>query len=371
MRKKISILLILSLVLTMALAGCKKKEEVGKVEEKVFSVETKKVEKKDIALKTTLSGKITPVEEVNVVPKVPGKVTSVNLEIGQKISKGQVLFNLDQTDLLNAVKTAEAGYNSALANLRKTEEQVENAKVNYERMKSLYNEGAISKQQFEQAELSASTTSVEVVRAQAEQSRVALENARANLADTTVTSPISGIVTAVNISQGEMASSAVAAVTIANLDKVVIETNVSEYLINKVKVGDTVDISIKSAEKKDFKGKITALSPATAGEAMTYPIKIEIENKDKIIKPGMFAEVNIVTEKKEKVITVPSEAIIVKEGNNVIFVVEKDKAKMKTVSLGIDNGEYVEITKGLNEGEIAVTKGQNYLDEGSKVKVKK
>ncbi|SHK38259.1 efflux RND transporter periplasmic adaptor subunit [Tepidibacter formicigenes] len=371
MKKKISLLLILILIFTVPLAGCKKKKEVKEPEEKVISVETKKVQKGDINLKTTLSAKVAPIEEASVVPKIPGKVAKINIEIGQKVNKGDVLFTLDKTDMLNVVKNAEAAYNMAVANLKIREEQIENARTNYERMKFLYEQGAISKQQFEQYELQASSTNLEVAKAQVEQSRVALENAKSSLVDTTVTSPISGVITAVNINEGEMASSAMPAVSIANLDKVVIETDISEYLINKVKIGDSVDISIKSAGKENFKGKITALSPATSQGSMTYPIKIEIDNKNKLIKPGMFGEVSIVTEKKEKVITVPSEAVIVKEGNDVVFTVEDNKAHMKNVSLGIDNGEYVEIIKGVKEGETVVIKGQNYLDEGSKVKTAK
>ncbi|SHH22777.1 efflux RND transporter periplasmic adaptor subunit [Tepidibacter thalassicus] len=369
MKRRFSLLLVLVLIFTMPLAGCKKKKEVKVRGEKVVSVETKKVEKNDISIKTTLSAKVTPIEEANVVPKIPGKVTKVNVEIGKFVNKGDVLFTLDQTDMINAVKNAEAAYNMAVANLKLREEQIQNAKVNYERMKSLYEQGAISKQQFEQYELQASSTNIEAVKAQVEQAKVALENAKSKLNDTTVTSPISGVITSVNINEGEMASSAMPAVSIANLDRVVIETDISENLINKVRIGDVVDISIKSAGKDNFKGKITALSPATSQGSMTYPIKIEIDNKNKLIKPGMFAEVNIITDKKEKVITVPSEAVIVKEGNNVVFTVNGDKAHMKNVLLGVDNGEYVEIKNGIKEGDIVVVKGQNYLDEGSKVKI--
>lgn len=370
MKRRISLFLAIILIFTMGLSGCKKKEEV-KVEEKLITVETQKVELKDILIKTTLSGKVTPIEEANVKPKMPGKVVKTNnLEIGKRVNKGEVLFTLDQTDLLNGVKIAEAAYNSSIASMKQTEEMVNNAKINYERMKSLYNEGAISKQQFEQAELSASSSGLDAQRALAEQARVALENARASLADTTVVSPLSGVITYVDINEGEMASSGDPAVTIASLDKVIVEVNLSENLINKVKIGDLVDVSIKSANK-DFKGKITALASATSGESMTYPIKIEIDNKDKVIKPGMFSDINIITDKKEKVLAIASEAPLVKEGNTVVFTVNEGKAFMNKVSLGMDNGQYVEITKGLKEGDIVVTKGQNYLDEKSKVKEKK
>ncbi len=371
MKKRISLLVIMVLTLTMAISGCGKKEKSSGVEEKFVSVQTETSKKQDINVKTTLSAKVKPIEEANVVPKMPGKVTNVNVEIGKKVNKGDVLFTIDQTDVVNGVKSAQAGYDMAVANLKVREEQIQNAKINYERMKVLYEEGAISQKDFEQYELQASSANLNAAQAQVDQARVGLENAQSNLDNTTVTSPISGIITAVNINEGEMASSAQPAVSIANMNKVVVDTDVSEYLINKIKVGDIVDISIKSANKENFKGKITALAPATASNSMTYPIKIEIDNKDNIIKPGMFANVNLVTDKKENVITVPSESVVIKDGESIVYTVKDSVAHVNKVEIGIDNGEIVEIIKGINQGQVVVNKGQNYLEEGSKVEINK
>lgn len=371
MRKKISLLVVMALILTMALSGCGKKEEAASVKEKFVSVETEASKKQNINVKTTLSAKVKPVEEADIVPKMPGKVTKVNVEIGKKVNKGDMLFTIDQTDLVNGVRSAQAAYDMAVANLKIREEQIQNAKINYERMKALYEEGAISQKDFEQYELQASSTNLSASQAQVDQARVGLENAQSNLSNTRVTSPISGIVTAVNVNEGEMASSAQAAVSIANMNKVVIDTDVSEYLINKIKLGDVVDISIKSADKENFQGKITTLAPATASNSMTYPIKIEIDNKDSMIKPGMFANVNLVTDKKENVITVPSEAVVIKDGESIVYTVKENVAHVNKVEIGIDNGKIVEITKGIKQGQVIVKKGQNYLEEGSKVEINK
>lgn len=371
MKKRISLLVVMILTLTMALSGCGKKEETSSVKEKFVSVETEVSKKQNINVKTTLSAKVKPIEEADIVPKIPGKVTSVNVEIGKKVNKGDVLFTIDQTDVVNGVKSAQAAYDMAIANLQIRKEQIQNAQINYERMKSLYQEGAISKKDFEQYELQASSANLDAAQAQVDQAKVSLENAQSKLNDTTVSSPIYGIVTAVNINEGEMASSAQPAVSIANMNKVVIDTDVSEYLINKIKLGDVVDISIKSAGKENFQGKISAMSPATASNSMTYPIKIEIENKDSIIKPGMFANVNLVTDKKENVITVPSESVVIKDGESVVYIVKDNLAHVNKIETGIDNGEIVEIIKGINEGEAVVKKGQNYLEEGKKVKINK
>jgi len=103
---------------------------------------------------------------------------------------------------------------------------------------------------------------------------------------------------------------------------------------------------------------------------MTYPIKVEMENPDLILKPGMFAEIKIVSDKKENVIAIPSESVIMKNGNPVVAVVNGDTAKLVEVQVGMDNGELVEITEGLKEGDIVIVKGQEYVEDGSKIKIK-
>ncbi|WP_129596144.1 efflux RND transporter periplasmic adaptor subunit [Anaerophilus nitritogenes] len=371
MNKKITLLISAILCITLFFTGCTKKEPVAAKEEKLVTVKTFNAQKKSIVLKTTLSGKIKPIEESSITPKIPGKVTKVYVEIGNKVQRGDVLFELDKEDVINSIKQAESAYKVALANLAHTQEQIDLAKKNFERTKNLYEEGAISLQQYEQAELSSSDTNLQVIKAQIDQAKVALDTANSRLVDCSITAPISGFITSVDINEGEMASVGSPALTIANINTVTIETNISENMINKVHLGDSVDIFIKSASEKPFSGKISALSPAPNKNELTYPLKISLENKDALIKAGMFAEIHIVSEKKDNIIAIPSDAVITKEGKQVVFVVNKNTSKSKEVSLGLDNGKEVEIIKGLNEGDVIVTKGQNYLDEGSKVKIKK
>ncbi|MCT4619958.1 MAG: efflux RND transporter periplasmic adaptor subunit [Marinisporobacter sp.] len=369
MNKKIILAFTLVLLFTLTLTGCGKKGKVLAKEEKLISVKTSTIERKNLTLKTTLSGKIKPIEESSIVSKVPGKVMNVSVEIGDKVQKGDVLFELEKTDLMNAVKQTEAAYNASLASLKLKEEQLANAQKNYKRNKALYEQGALSQQAFEQSELQASESQLDVAKAQAEQSKVSLENAKSKLSDAIVTAPISGFITSVEISKGEMASGGMPAVTIANLDTVLIETNISEHLINRVRTGDMVEILVKSASKKPLPGKIFALSPAPTKNGLTYPMKITLENKDTLVKAGMFAEISIVSDRKENIITIPSDSVVVKEGKEVVFLVNNNQSIMKEVSLGLDNGKEVEVLDGLKVGDAIVIKGQNYLDEGNKVKI--
>ena len=368
MKNKISLLLVMTVFVSVVFLGCGKKEEI-KPEEKQIAVEVQTVSKRNIEVKTVLSGKIHPVEEVGVSPKVSGQIENVYVEIGDYVKKGDVLFTIDSQNYQALFNQAESAYFSAESSYAAASSRMENAKLNLDRSRELYEEGAISKQQYENMQLQALDSELESARYSVESARASMENARIALSNAVVTAPISGKVALVNVQRGDMASTGMNALTITDASRVEIETSVSENLINKIQKGESVDIRIESASKETVKGRISALSQSTTSETMTYPIKVEIDNKNGIIKPGMFAEVDVVTQSQKDVVAIPSEALVVKDGTAKVFVVENGVAVSKQVETGIDDGQYVKVEKGVSQGEQVVVKGQNYIDENSKVKI--
>ena len=369
---KSKIVSIICIITTMLmLVGCSKESnEVQSIQtEKVVSVESIETIKEDITLSTILTARVTPFQEATIVPKIPGKVDVVYVQLGDKVKKGQELFALDAKDILNQVKQAEAAYKLMEANLRSSKKQLDNAMLNLERMQQLYEAGAIAKQQLEQAELQASTVNLDILEAQAEQARVSLEIASSSLADMVIKAPIDGYITSINVKPGEMASNAMPSITMANIDKVIIEATVSEYLVNTLKPGGIVNVKIPSATNEILAGKISNFSPTTAPNSLTYPVKIELQNEDGLIKGGMFAEVIIETERRSEVIAIPSDSVVIKEGKTIVFVVEEDRVSIKEVKTGLDDGKKVEILEGLNEGEEIVSSGQNFLEDGQLINV--
>lgn len=365
--KYFKLVLFLILIITLV-TGCSKKEET-KQEEKLTRVEVQKPEVRDINVFTTFSGKMNPIDEVKVVSKVSGKVENINVEIGDRVKQNQILFTIDKEDIKKEYDMAKAAYDVALANYNKALENYDVANTNYERMKSLYEEGAISKQEFENYELGASDTNLELMQAQLNQSNVSLENSKKRLEDTNIKAPIEGVITSIDINKGENINAMNGVITVANFDEVEVQIELTENIINKVKVMDDVDVSINSLGDKNFKGKIYALSPATTRDSFTYPAKIRIKNKNQLIKPGMFAEIKLKTEEKKNVLSIKSDNIIVKNNEVYTFVIKENKAVKKIVEIGLDNGSFVEIINGLDKNDLVVTSGQNYLDDNSKVEV--
>lgn len=372
MAKKI-VVLFLGIILTVSLVvGCGSKEEAvdkTKVEENYVPVEIGKIEKKTISNEIVFSGKVFADKEVMVMPKVPGKVESTNIKVGDKVAKDQVLFTLEKDDIQDAVDNAKVALDGAKANYKLTEEKIQNAKKAFERSKELYQQGAISEAQFEQAKVAASDNSLEAAKSQLNTAQVGYDQAVEAMENASVESPISGVVSAVNIEAGEFASNAQAAVTIVDMDKVYVQVDISENIINQLYKDKSVNVEIPSASQEEFVGKIDTISPTTDPRTQLYPVKIYIGNKDHTIKPGMFVKVKVDTDIKENVNVIPSEAVLDNEGETIVYVLSNENAKVKKVDTGLDTGTYIEIKSGISESDKVIIKGQNFVEDGTKVKV--
>lgn len=344
-KKKIVLIILAAIVLLGAYRVISSKmQETDTADSDVINIKVSTAELTTLENTSPLTGRLKPVEEVSLMPKVPGEVIAVNVSLGDRVSAGTVLFQMDKAQMASTYKQAQTSFNDA--------------KTNLDRMTVLYNEGAVSLVQFEQA------------RTQYEMAKESFTAASDGMSNYTVTSPINGYVTSVNIDKGSIASQAMPAVTVANIDKLEIEANISENIINKIHVDDKVQVLVKSVSDEPFQGTVTAMSPAPAVGSLTYPIKVTLDNKDSFVKPGMFAEVIITMDKFENVLTVPSNAIVIKAGKTIVATVGKNnKVKLNEVTVGIDNGERAEIKSGLKAGDRIVVEGQYYLKESSKINI--
>lgn len=359
--------LVIGLVLFSS--GCGAKSTAAVTEEKYFPVEVSPAAAQTLVETTAFSGKVVSEQEVSLVPKMPGKVTAVHVKVGDKVQAGTVLFTLDSTDLQKSIDMATIGVRTAETNYLRTKEQIDLAKTNLVRQKQLYDTGAISKVQLETAESQASEKPLELAQIQWDQAKVSLAQAQDSLSNMAITAPVDGTVSAVNVKYGEMASQAMASVIITKLDSLNISLSVPENIVNSLQVGQEASVVVTSAGDKEIKGKVLNVSPSSDSRTQLYAVKIALSNEDGVIKPGMFAKVEIPTKTKANVLTVKSEALVLKNGQNTIFVVEDDRAVAKEIVPGLDTGDHVEIVSGLKAGDKVIIKGQTLVEQGSKVKV--
>ncbi|WP_051273493.1 efflux RND transporter periplasmic adaptor subunit [Desulfotruncus alcoholivorax] len=380
-KHKVFILLAVWLVILSALAGCGgKQQQSAEGKETVVPVKTAAAVKGVLADTTVVSGKLEALASSDVVPGGQGgKVYSVNVALGDKVSKGQVLVTLENEAQAAAVRQAKEGVAQCEAALEVSKINYEQAKANYERGKQLYESGAIA-----QAGLGGFETAYEIPYKQAkidfEQVKTAaLAAARATLASVRqqydncfIKSPINGVVTAVNVDPGELASPAspTPVVSVVNLAKVVVKATVTENQINAIKQGQKVPVLVSAVSATPFTGVITNIALASDPVSKAYPIKVQIDNPDQKLKPGMFAEVQLAGEKKETLV-VPREAVVKIDGRDNVWVINDNKAVSRPVTTGASDGKNIEIKDGLKEGEQVVVSGQDSLQDNVKVEVKK
>lgn len=373
------------------------------------AVRIEEAAKKSIGAFANLNGKLKPVQEINIIPKYPGKVNNIYFDIGQSVKAGDVLFTLEDKDVKLQLKQAQAGLdmaNSALtkatgggtelqelqlkAALNSAEINYDDAKLAFERTKQLFESGAVSKAVLEQSEsrfklaeqqynsaksnyeITITKTNPENIasaKAQVNQAAAALELVKSQLDNTVVKSPINGVIAARYIEVGELAGSTSIAMSVIDLSSVLVDINATEDMINKIKLGDKVEVIIKAAGDDKFEGEVTNISPATDPKTQSYLVRIKIDNSSGTLKGGMFAEVKLLLDKAVDVIAVPISAVIDEGGRKHVYVLKGDTAEKREVTTGIFDDEYIVISKGLSEKEAVIVKGQELIQDGSKVTV--
>ena len=310
----------------------------------------------------------------------------------------------------SAVQNAETGVQNAELGVQNAEIAFNNIKTTYDNNKVLFESGIVSKTEMDATQMNYDKAQVayEQAKTTLEQAKTAYDQAQKNynlvanempeenlrkaqdaldialssknsinaqitsaqksINDATVTSPISGMITSRGVTAGTVLSQSAPAFTIIDTSRVNINVKVSEQIINSLVVGQSVDVKISAASNEPFKGTISIINPA-ADSAGTYSVQVEIPNPDGVLKAGMFGEVSFVKERKENVIVVERDTVLSKNGEDFVYVIEDGVAKQIPVTVGIDNGNKVEITSGLEEGTIVAVKGQNYLSDGDKVEI--
>jgi len=358
--------LTLLLIIAIVLTGCSQNAAI--IEEEAYTaVEVETLKSMELFIENIMTAKVFADKDVFVIPLMSGKVEKINVKVGDKVQKDDVLFVMDKDDISKQVKQAYTAYEAAKAGYDVNESQIQSAKDNFEKVKKLYEEGAIPETQYEQAKLAASDEALEAARMGVEQARVAYENAASMLDNAQVKAPISGVISSVNIVEGEYATSSNPPITIVDSDSITIEFGVPGNLVNKINQSDTVTVEINAAE---YKKEAVINSVSSSADLMTnlYNVSIVLEN-DGLIKPGMFAKVYLNTDRTEKTLAVKTEAVKEKDDIKYVFVAEVDAAVEKVVTTGLDTGMYTEIKSGLTEGDKVIVKGQDYITNGSKIKV--
>ena len=336
------------------------------------AVEVAEVTKGAMSTEYSVNGKVAADNEVQVFPMLAGQVLTLSVSEGDKVAKGQTLLNVDTSSVTSTMSSLRESYN---ATKTATEKAIENAQIGVEQ--ALLEAGAAAEQDLTKAKQGLAQAQAGVQQARAQQAaslaqiQASMDQINKQASYGTVTAPCAGTVTAVNVVQGGMASSAQPAVVIAEDSRVKINASVSEDVFAGLHTGDSagVQISVLSDEVKS--AKIVSLPAAANQQTNLYDVSVSVpDGTEPAI--GAFATVIFYTDRRENTLSVPTECVLTGNDNErYLFTVDESgtTAKRVTVETGLVGKTQTEITSGLSEGGRVVTKGQSYLSDGSAVRV--
>jgi len=343
-------------VIAFLLFGNKEKEEISFATEKVF--------KTNIQNTITATGTIEPVTSVTVGTQVSGIVSKLYVDYNSVVRKGQVIAELDKTNLMSQLNTARANQQSAISSLNYQQ-------ANFNRYKTLYEKGLVSADEFESARLSYLQAKEQTVSAREE-----VQRAQTNLGYATITSPIDGVVLSKSVEEGQTVASSFSTpelfVIAQDLTDMRVIADIDEADIGDVKEGQRVSFTVDAFPDDVFSGAITQVrqQATTESNVVTYEVVISAPNKDLKLKPGLTANVTIYTLEKNNVLAVSSKALrftpneaLLNEHQTIedvnaehkVWTRDGDTFKAHAVNIGTSNGTLTEILSGIKEGTEVLT----------------
>ncbi len=382
----------------------------------IISVQTEKVEKRNITQTVAATGKINPEFKVVITPEVTGEIVQLPVKEGDYVKKGQLLIRIKGDQYQAQKQRLEANLQSSEANLKIRSAELDKVESDYNRVKELHSKGLSSDSEFEAAKSNYLSTkaSFEAAQANVLQSKAQLREVLETLYKTTIVSPMDGVVTQLNVELGERVfgagfSMGTDIMTVSDLRNIEAVVDVDENDVVLVSVGDTATIKVDAFKDKEFKGVVSEIgnSAKTTGlgtqeEVVNFEVKIKILDPDNNLRPGMSCNADIQTETVDNVLSVPIQSVTTRtdipsqvetsanEGDNgviqaksekkqnnkskeVVFIVKDGKAKMVEVKTGLSDDNYIAVLSGLKEGETVVSGSygaiSRELKNGSQVRV--
>ena len=362
--------LSVALLIAFSLSGCSAKTTTGRVSQAI-PVQTAVAQVGDVSSVNALTGDVTANIETNVGTKVEGMVQAVYVDMGDHVSAGQALAQLDPTDLNRQLVQTQAQIQVDQANIQSDQASSAQAATTDQRDQSLYNSGALSQSDFDTTQLALSTAQAGL---QAAQGTLAKDEAavaiiKQELDELTITSPVDGIVVTRSIELGEEISTATTCFTIAQTSTLYVTVNVSEQNISGVKQGTTAQITVPDVGTTVFQGQVTEISPTLNPTSQAYPVQIQILNPDPAILPGMTASVLFTGLQSQPGVIIPVQAIEETPQGSEVFTVENSVAHLNLVQIGATSSTQAVVTSGLQAGEQVVITGQDLLSDNVRVAV--
>ena len=333
--------------------------------------------KQDLNIRLAYTADISPNQVVNIFSRVDGYIAKLHVDKGDFVRANQLLVEIDHTDYQHAVNQAKANLSAARARVSQQDAVVRNAKLTLERMQTLIKDRFVSQQDLDTAEVNfdAARAAQESLQAQVNQMDVALAQANTNLAYSYIRAPFAGYIAERNLDTGAYVSSATAStstmsrgiMSLHDIDTVRVLIEVVERDIPRVKIGQQAELRAEAYPDRIFEGTVTRIVQALNRATRTMTVEIDLPNRDRRLKGGMFARVEVLVGTHLQALQIPIDAVSRLEESQYVYIVEEGKARRVDIEVGAQQGSYIEITNGLTGDEEIIVSGKDLVHEGTPV----
>jgi len=405
----LALMVVAGLILYRGWASTQKRSAAQRAGRGEIPVQVSPAVLKPLTYSLTTTGDIAPLQQVDLYPKVSGYLERINVHLGDSVKQGQVIAQIDRTDFLQKVKEAEARLAHAKAQLseieagtrteelRQAEEAVrqaqsrfDNAKLHRERIEALFKRQVISKKEADIAEMEYTVTEAQLAASQqhlkmlregarqevreASQAKMRemeaiLGQERIRLDNTLITAPFHGEIIRKHVDPGALVSPSTPIVTLVHTETLKIVANVLERDIPLMKIGMKAKIRAEAYPDKVFEGEVARLNTALELATRTLQAEIYIPNRGRLLKPGMFAKLEVVLSEKPQTLIIPRHAVVEERGTKSVFIVKGGQAFRKSLVTGYEQDQLIEVLEGVSEGDQVVVRGQEMLKDRSTVRV--
>jgi RND family efflux transporter MFP subunit len=325
-------------------ASAEEKAKDGDEKEKAAAaVAVTPVEQGEISAYITATANLVAEDEVKVVAEADGKVVELLVREGDRVRKGQKLLQIDPGDAALAVRKAELA--------------LQNTSLSLERSEKMAADELISPQDLDR------------IRYERDVAEHELDEARFRHAKTTVVAPFSGTITLRSVQMGQTLKPGDELFTLADFEPLVARIFLPEREVLDLRVGQDAQLSLKAREELRFRGRIRQISPVVDTASGTVKVTVEAVAPPSSVRPGAFVSVGIVRETHQNALLIPCPAVIRELQETYVYVADGEVARKRPVALGLEEGDSMEITSGLEPGDLVVTSGQGALKDNAPIKV--
>jgi RND family efflux transporter MFP subunit len=371
----ITVIIVLILLVVLNIYRASKREVVKIVEETVIPVTVHEAKKIKMDQILDLTGSIRSKLEVDLSFKIPGKIIKdIFVETGDYVEKGQKIAVLEKDSMIAKLDQVSAALELARANSKQAETNLDVLEKDLSRLENLYRKKAVSRQKMDhmEAQVKSAIETKKLTQAQIKQAEAAYNEANIAFRDHTLVAPESGFISKRYVDKGSMSAPGFPVVRISKEDLLKIITSVTEKEFVLIKKGSHVEIKVDPFPDKIFRSAISIVSPTIDPLTRTGEVEIHIDNKEKLLRAGMFAKIRINLGQKE-VTAILKDALlqIPGTGDYYLFIVEDGKAVQKNIKTGIRQGNMIEVVYGIEPGNKVIVTGQNIVKDGIAVSVEK